>query len=292
MSKIAVLTDSNSGITIEEGKWNGIHVIPMPFVINGEEYLEEISLSQKEFYEKLKQNANISTSQPSIYSLMDTWDTLLKEYDEIIYIPMSSGLSATCANATSLSRQEEYKGKVHVVDNQRISITQKLSCYEAKHLVDLGKSSDEIVSYLMNTKMTSSIYIMVDTLEYLKKGGRVTPAAAALGALLNIKPVLQIRGQKLDSYCKVLSTRVGRIKMINAIKHDLENDFKDAYEQGKMVLSIAHTDNLKEAQSFKDQVQETFPNLKILYLDSLSLSVSCHIGPGSLAISCAISNLD
>ena len=291
MSKIAILTDSNSGITLKEGKANGIFVIPMPFIINGEEYLEEISLSQDDFYQKLKQKANISTSQPSTYFLMDKWDELLETHDEIIYIPMSSGLSASCHSAISLSKEDKYLNKVHVIDNQRISVTQKASCYEAKYLVNQGKSSKEIITYLLNSKSNSSIYIMVDTLEYLKKGGRITPAAAALGALLNIKPVLQIHGEKLDSFCKVLSTRVARIKMINAIKSDLENKFKELYDNGEMILSIAHTNNLEEAESFKRQAQEAFPNLKIVYCEALSLSVSCHIGPGSLAIVC-MPNID
>ncbi len=287
MSKVAILTDSNSGITLEEGKKHGIHVVPMPFIINGEEFLEEIYLSQEQFYEKLKGKANISTSQPSAFSLTDTWDRLLKDYDEIIFIPMSSGLSATCESAERLAQGEKYLGKVHVVDNQRISVTQKSSCYEAKYLIDQGKSSQEVVDYLMKSKMDSSIYIMVDTLEYLKKGGRITPAAAALGALLNIKPVLQIHGEKLDSYCKVLSIRVARIKMIQAVKKDLETVYKDLYEQGKMILAIAHTENYDSAMDFKKQVQEAFPDMKIVFVDPLSLSVSCHIGPGSLALVCA-----
>lgn len=291
MSKIAILTDSNSGITIKEGKEHGIHVVPMPFIINGEEYLEEISLSQEEFYVKLKDNANISTSQPSAYVLMDTWDKLLEEYDEVIFIPMSSGLSATTQSAINLSKDEKYLNKVHVVDNQRISITQKASCYEAKYLVDQGKTSEEIVKYLMDTGLKSSIYIMVDTLYYLKKGGRVTPAAAALGALLKIKPVLQIQGAKLDAYCKVLSVKVARIKMIQAIKNDLENRFKEAYEKGEMILSIAHTQNYEAAQDFKKQILEEIPNINVIFVDPLSLSVSCHIGPGSLAVA-AMTNID
>lgn len=291
MSKIAILTDSNSGITIEEAKKYGIFVVPMPFIIDGEEYYEEISLSQEEFYKKLTGKANISTSQPSTYSLMECWDNLLKDHDEIIFIPMSSGLSATMQSATNLSKDDKYLNKVHVVDNQRISITQKSSCIEAKYLVDQGKSSQEVVDYLMTTKMHSSIYIMVDTLYYLKKGGRVTPAAAALGALLNIKPVLQIQGEKLDSYCKVLSVRVARIKMIQAIKNDLETRFKDDYENGRMILSIAHTQNYEAAMDFKKQILETIPNIKVIFVDPLSLSVSCHIGPGALAVA-AMPNLD
>ncbi len=284
MSKIAILTDSNSGLTIEEAKKYGIFVVPMPFIIDGEEYYEEISLSQDEFYKKLAGKANISTSQPSTYSLMECWDNLLKDYDEIIFIPMSSGLSATMQTATNLSKDDKYLNKVHVVDNQRISITQKSSCFEAKYLVDQGKSSQEVVDYLMKTKMQSSIYIMVDTLYYLKKGGRVTPAAAALGTLLNIKPVLQIQGEKLDSYCKVLSVRVARIKMIQAIKNDLEMRFKEDYENGRMILSIAHTQNYEAAMDFKNQILESIPNIKVTFVDPLSLSVSCHIGPGSLAV--------
>ncbi len=291
MSRIAILTDSNSGITIEEAKKYGIFVVPMPFIIDGEEYYEEISLSQEEFYKKLTGKANISTSQPSTYNLMEYWDNLLKDHDEIIFIPMSSGLSATMQSATNLSKDDKYLNKVHVVDNQRISITQKSSCIEAKYLVDQGKSSQEVIDYLMTTKMHSSIYIMVDTLYYLKKGGRVTPAAAALGTLLNIKPVLQIQGEKLDSYCKVLSVRVARIKMIQAIKNDLETRFKEDYENGRMILSVAHTQNYEAAMDFKKQILETIPNIKVIFVDPLSLSVSCHIGPGSLAVG-AMPNLD
>ena len=284
MKKIGILTDSNSGITLKEAVEFGIHLVSMPFIIDGEEYIEEISLSQEEFYEKLKNKANISTSQPSSYYLLETWDELLKTYEQIIYIPMSSGLSATCSNAMNLSLDEKYLNKIFVVDNQRISVTQKASVYEALELEKEGYSCEEIVSYLLKSKMTSSIYIMVNTLEYLKKGGRITPAAAALGALLNIKPVLQIHGEKLDSYCKVLSTIVARIIMINAIKNDIENNFKDEYEKGNMVLSIAHTNNLTEALDFKKQVSEAIPNIKVAFVDPLSLSVSCHIGPGSLAL--------
>lgn len=286
MSKIAIITDSNSGITIKEAQEKGIFLVPMPFIIDGEEFFEEISLSQESFYEKLKNKANISTSQPSAYGLTTLWDEVLEKYDEIIYIPMSSGLSASCQTAISLTKEAKYFDKVHVVDNQRISITQKASVYEALNLVKSGMVAKEIVSYLINSKMNSSIYIMVDTLEYLKKGGRVTPAAAALGALLNIKPVLQIQGEKLDSYCKVLSTRVARIKMIQAIKKDLETRFNSLVEEKEIVLGIAHTNNLEAALDFKKQIEEQIPNVPVVFVDSLSLSVSCHIGPGSLAIAC------
>jgi DegV family protein with EDD domain len=287
MSKVAVATDSNAGITFAQAKAKGIFILPMPFIIDGNEYEEEISLSQEDFYKKLIGDANISTSQPSAYSLSELWTELLKDHDEIIYVPMSSGLSNSCQTAIALSQEEEFDGKVHVLDLQRISVTQKSAVYEAKYLLDQGKSCKEVCDYLMATKLQASIYIMVDTLYYLKKGGRVTPTAAALANLLNIKPVLQIQGQKLDSYTKVLSTRVARIKMINAIKQDMETRFKDDIANNKCVLSMAYTNNLNDALDFKKQIEEAIPNLPVVFANPLSLSVSCHIGPGALAVTIA-----
>lgn len=284
MSKVAVVTDSNSGITLAQAKAKGIFIVPMPFIIDGNEYEEEISLSQEEFYKKLIGDASISTSQPSTYSLSELWNEILKEYDEIIYIPMSSGLSNSCQTATILSHEEDFEGKVHVLDLQRISVTQKSAAYEAKYLLDHGKTCEEVCSYLMGTKMHASIYIMVDTLKYLKRGGRVTPTAAALANLLNIKPVLQIQGQKLDSFTKVLSVRVARIKMINAIKADMESRFKEEIEKGEVILSMAYTNNVDEALDFKKQIEEAIPELPVVFSNPLSLSVSCHIGPGALAV--------
>ena len=261
----------------------------MPFIINSEEYFEEISLDQKKFYKMLEDpNANVSTSQPSNLYLTDLWDTVLQDYDEIVYIPMSSGLSASCENAKSAA--EKYEGKVQVVNNQRISVTQKESVLEAIELANRGKSAKEIKDYLEESKMISSIYIMVDTLKYLKKGGRVTPAGAALGALLRIKPVLLIRGQKLDSFFKALSPRAAKAKMISQIKDELENEFKEYYEAGKMVVDVAHTNNYLEAENFKKEIEEKIPGVKVQHVDPLSLSVSCHIGPGSLAIAVSVKN--
>jgi DegV family protein with EDD domain len=287
MKKVKVITDSNSGILQSEASGLGIIVVPMPFIINGEEYLEEISLSQKEFYKLLETaDTNVSTSQPSEYYLQDLWDTVLKEYDEIVYIPMSSGLSAACSNAMAYA--EKYEGKVQVVNNQRISVTQKESVLEAIELVNQGKSAKEIKEYLEETKFISSIYIMVDTLKYLKKGGRVTAAGAALGALLRIKPVLLIRGEKLDSFFKALSPRAARAKMISQIATELQTEFKEYLDKGQIVVDVAYTHNLEDALSFKKEIEEKIPGIKVSNVNPLSLSVSCHIGPGALAIAVSI----
>ena len=284
MGKIAVVTDSNSGITQKEAKEYGVNVLPMPFFINGETYFEDIDLSQEQFYEKLEGNAEISTSMPAIGSVTDLWDKLLEEYEEIVHIPMSSGLSSSCETAFMLA--QEYEGKVQVVDNQRISVTQKQSVLDAAELAERGKSAVEIKNYLEETKFDSSIYIMVDTLVYLKKGGRITPAAAALGTLLKLKPVLQIQGEKLDAFAKARTVKQAKNIMIDAIKNDFAKRFGD--ESGEtMHLYIAYTKDRDTALAFKEQVQEEFPKAEITMADPLSLSVACHIGPGSLALACA-----
>lgn len=281
--KVAIVTDSNSGITQAEAKTlKGGYVLPMPFMIDDEEYFEDINLTQEDFYKKLTENAEISTSQPSIGAFTELWDELLKEYDEIVHIPMSSGLSKSCETALNFSR--EYNGRVQVVDNKRISVTLKQSVYDALKLAEEGKSAKEIKEILEDTAMDSSIYIMVSTLKYLKKGGRITPTAAAIGTLLNIKPVLQIQGGKLDSYAKVMNEKVARLKMIDAIKKDIENRFKDLVENGQMTLNIAHTNSPEKAEIFAEQVRQEFPNIKINFVDPLSLSVACHIGSGALAL--------
>ncbi len=284
MSKIAIVTDSNSGITQSEAKELGIHVLPMPFMIDGETYYEEITLSQDEFYKKLAQNADISTSQPSPESIMQLWDGLLKEYDEIVHIPMSSGLSGSCQTAAMLS--QDYDGKVHVVNNQRISVTQKRSAFDAMELARAGKSGSEIKDILEEDKFNSSIYIMIDTLYYLKKGGRITPAAAALGTLLRLKPVLQIQGEKLDAFAKARTVNQAKSIMINAIKNDIEKRCGGISPENQMYLAIAHTQNEEAAKAFRDEVQAQLPDYPIVAVDPLSLSVSCHIGPGSLAVTC------
>ncbi len=282
MAKIRIVTDSNSGITQSEAEKLGISVIPMPFLIDGEEYFEDINLTQEQFYEHLRGDAAVSTSQPSVASVTELWDKLLKEDCEIVHIPMSSGLSETCHTAQNLAK--EYGGKVHVVDNQRISVTQKQSVFDAMKLAAAGRSGAEIAEYLTATKFDSSIYISLDTLKYLKKGGRLTPAAALIGTILKIKPVLQIQGEKLDAFKKVHSLKQAKQEMIAAIRNDLATRFVQFRKDGEMTISVAHTDNYAEAETFRNELQEIFPDVPVTYVDPLSLSVSCHIGPGALAV--------
>ena len=281
MSKVAIVTDSNSGITQKRGEELGIYVLPMPFFIDGELYLEDITLSQEQFYEKLGADSEISTSQPSPGDVMDLWDKLLEDYDEIVCIPMSSGLSSTCETALSLA--QDYDEKVQVVNNQRISVTQEQSVYDAIKLRDEGKSAAEIRQVLEKEKMQASIYITVDTLKYLKKGGRITPAAAAIGTVLNLKPVLQIQGEKLDAFAKVRGWKAAKKTMLNAIEKDLTDRFADVKDQ--MVLGMAYTCSKEEADEWKNEIQTRFPDYELVE-GPLSLSSACHIGPGAMAITC------
>ncbi len=285
MANVRIVTDSNSGITQAEAEKLGISVIPMPFLIDGEEFFEDINLTQAQFYEHLKNDANVSTSQPAVGSVTELWDKLLKDGSEIVHIPMSSGLSESCHTAESLSK--DYGGRVQVVDNQRISITQKQSVYDAIELAKQGKSAAEIKEILLKTKFDSSIYISLDTLKYLKKGGRLTPAAALIGTILRIKPVLQIQGEKLDAFKKVNTLKKAKEVMINAIRSDFETRFKSLVENGEMQLSVAYTADDTEAKNFAEEIKETFPDVPFCFTDPLSLSVSCHIGPGALAVACS-----
>ena len=283
MSKIAIVTDSNSGITQTQAKELGITVMPMPFFINNETYYEDVDLTQEEFYRKLSEDETISTSMPLVGNVTDTWDELLQEFDEVVCIPMSSGLSGTCATAMMLA--QDYDGRVHVVDNQRISVTQRQSVLDARELAAKGYTAAQIKEILEREKLESSIYIMVDTLYYLKKGGRITPAAAALGTLLKLKPVLQIQGDKLDSFAKARTVKQAKKMMIDAMRNDFDHRFNDP--EGKNIyLEMAYTHNLEDAEAFKKEVEAEFPGMEIV-LNPLSLSVSCHIGPGALAIACS-----
>ena len=283
MSKVAVMTDSNSGITQAEAKELGVSVLPMPFYIDEQTYYEDIDLTQEEFYEKLKGDCEIKTSMPVLGDVTDKWEELLKEYDEVVYIPMSSGLSSSCETAIMLS--QDYDGKVQVVNNQRISVTQRQSVMDAMELAKSGKNATEIKEILEAEKFESSIYIMLDTLYYLKKGGRITPAAAALGTLLKLKPVLQIQGEKLDAFAKARTVKQGKSIMIDTIKKDFAERFNDPEGQN-MHLEIAYTHDKEAAEAFKAEVQAVFPNHDIV-MNPLSLSVSCHIGPGALALACS-----
>ncbi len=283
MAKVAVTTDSNSGITQKQGEEYGVYVLPMPFVIEGDTYYEDINLSQTDFYERLKSDVEISTTQPSPDEVMKLWSRLLEEYDSIVHIPMSSGLSGSCQTAVMLSQEEEYEGKVFVADNQRISVTQRQSVLDAKLMADKGMEASQIYDVLMRDKLEASIYIMVDTLKYLKKGGRITPAAAALGTILRLKPVLQIQGEKLDAFAKARTVSQAKSMMINAVKSDIEKRFGG--DMNNVWFEIAHTENEAEAENFKKEILEAFPGYPAedIVINPLSLSVSCHIGPGALA---------
>lgn len=283
MNRVAIVSDSNSGITQAQAKELGVTILPMPFFAGDKTYYEDIDLNQEQFYQLLTDKIDISTSMPLVGNVTDTWDRLLEEYDEIVHIPMSSGLSGSCETAIMLS--QDYDGKVQVVNNQRISVTQRQSVLDAMNLAKQGKSAAEIKEILERDKFESSIYIMVDTLYYLKKGGRITPAAAALGTLLKLKPVLQIQGEKLDAFAKARTVKQAKNIMIEAMKNDFTKRFNDPAGE-HIYLEMAYTHDKEAAEAFKAEVQEAFSGMEI-HMDPLSLSVSCHIGPGALAVACS-----
>lgn len=282
MKSIAVVTDSNCGMSMAQARELGIYMLPMPFFMNGKEYLEEVDMDQAEFFRRLEENpgTKVSTSQPSMESVTGLWDKLLKEHDEIVHIPMSSGLSSSCQTASMLA--DDYNGRVRVVNNQRISGTLRYSAMEAVQQAKNGLSASEIGDWLEETRFDSSIYITVATLKYLKQGGRITPAAAAIGTVLRLKPVLQIQGEKLDAFAKARTMTQAKKIMTQAIRDDIDKRFgEDIY------LDVIHSHNLAAAEEFKKEALENFPNVKEIHIFPLSLSVSCHIGPGSLAFTCS-----
>ena len=283
--KIGIATDTNSGITLKEAEEHGLGIIPMPFFIDEEEFFEGLTITREVFFEKLKGGADIKTSQPSPASLCELWDKMLETYEELIYIPMSSGLSSSMSTARMMA--EDYDGKVHVIDNHRISVTQKQSVYEALYMAEQGKSSAEIVELLDRTAMDASIYVAVDTLEYLKKGGRVTPAGAALASILNLKPVLQIQGDKLDAYAKVRGEKAAQEKMLQAVEKDINTRFAGK----KVYIKGAYTCSEEAAEVWKQKIMDRFPGYDI-ELDPLALSIGCHIGEGATAITCTVENIE
>lgn len=282
MSSVAIVTDSNSGISQAEGKELEIYVIPMPCLVDGKLYYENVDITKEQFYHFMESDADLTTSQPSPGDVMDLWDKLLKEYDEIVHIPMSSGLSASCSTAMGLA--QDYDGKVQVVNNQRISVTMQQSVMDAKHLAATGKSAAQIKEILEKEALESSIYLVVDTLKYLKKGGRITPAAALLGSALNLKPLLQIQGEKLDAYKKVRGMKAAKKNMLDAMKKDVEGRFADYVAKGQLKLHVAYTTDEETAKQWMEEVQNAFPDLTITRMDPLSFSITCHTGPGVLAI--------
>ena len=284
MNKIAIMTDSNSGITRKEAEVLRIRVLPMPFLIDGETFFEEISLTQEQFYERLAQDVDISTSQPSPEDVTKAWEELLEENESIVYIPMSSGLSGSCQTAIMLA--DDYEGKVQVVDNQRISVTQRQSVLDAIELAKEGKTAVQIKEILEANKFESSIYIMLDTLKYLKKGGRITPAAAALGSALRLKPVLQIQGEKLDAFSIARTKKQGVSKMLAAIEEDIKTRFGGLDNMENIHMEVAHTVNEEAALELVEMIKERF-GVETVDMYPLSLSISCHIGAGSLAVACS-----
>lgn len=277
--RIGVATDTNSGITIKKAEELGIGIIPMPFFIDGKEYFEDLTITRDEFFDRLKGGADIKTSQPSPEALIELWDKMLKEYEDIIYIPMSSGLSSSMQTARMVA--EDYDGRVHVIDDHRISMTQRQAVYEAMVMADNGAEASEICAALDRSALDASIYIVVDTLEYLKKGGRVTPAGAALASILNLKPVLQIQGDKLDAYAKVRGEKAAQEKMLRAVENDIETRFAGR----KVLIKGAYTCSEEAAESWRARIAERFPGHHVT-LDPLALSISCHIGEGATAITC------
>lgn len=278
-NKIAIVTDTNSGITQEEAKELGIYLIAMPFFINDNTYYEGITLSQEEFFKKLEADENISTSQPSPGKVIELWDNLLKDYDYILHIPMSSGLSSSMETARMLS--SDYEGKVLVVDNKRISVTFRQSILDALYLIEKGLSAKEIQEILEKEALESIIYVTVDTLKYLEKGGRITPAVAALGSMFNIKPVLLIDGGKLDTYKKVRGLKSAQKAMIEAIKNDIENRFKGT----DYLIQTAYSGDPEQGKKWNETVKQAFPEHDV-YNDVLPMSICCHVGPGALGITC------
>ena len=284
MSKVAIVTDSNSGITQKMAKELGVYVLPMSFLINGKVVREDIDITQAEFFKELEDpNVSVSTSQPAPAEVTDLWDKVLRENDEIVYIPLSSGLSNSYQTARLLA--ENYDGKVQVVNNQRISVTMRQSVEDAQTLRDAGWNAEQIREKLEEDKFNSSIYIMVDTLKYLKRGGRITAAAALIGSVLHIKPVLQIQGEKLDAYAKARGTKQAKKIMLDAVRKDMNGRFRDFVDKGEYTIRYSYSegDDPEEVKEWVDEIKAAFPNDEIKG-DPLSLVIGCHIGPGSLAI--------
>lgn len=281
MTKVAVVTDSNAGIEPTIAKEMGIHVIPMPFSINGETYFEDVNLSQEDFYKFLEQDADVVTSQPFPGDTTKMYEELLKEYDEIIHIPMSSGLSGTYQTAHMLA--QDYNGKVHVADTLHVSITLRNDIYDAIQFAKEGKTATEIKTLLEDNRANASIYLTVTTLENLKKGGRITPAVALLGGMLKIKPILQIQGEKLDTFNKTRTLSKAHKIMLEAIQQSSTERFNTPIEDQSVAIAIAYTKDIDQANEFKALLQEALPN-KTIDIVPLSLSVACHTGPGALGV--------
>ncbi len=296
MSKVALVVDNSAAMTSEELKRaNVTKLVPISFIVNGEEFYENDTMSHEDFYRYLlDNNTELSTSQPSIELVKDAWREVLKDYDELIYIILSSGLSNACNTAQNASHEDEFEGRVFVANNQRVSYMNKMAMFVARHLINQGKSALEIKEYLEHTAGECGAYIAVDTIKYLKKGGRITPAAAAIATILNIKPILQVHGGKLDSYAKVMAMKVAKSKIIEATRKEAEQRFAEELKDGKLIVSIAHTYpdvNDPELLAFKNVVKQAFPDMKFFVLDPLPAFVACHTGPKAIGVGYAVDRL-
>ena len=286
MKKIGVVTDSHSSITKEEAKRLGVYVLPMPFTMEGNCYYEDVTLTRAEFFEKLKAGVDVTTSQPAPTEVMEIWDKALEEYEQIIYIPISSGLSGSCQTARMLAQEDAYENKVFVVDNGRVSTPLHRTILDALELIEEGYEAVDIQEMLEEARANMVIYVGVETLDNLRKGGRISPATAALGTLLNIKPVLKFDVGTLDTYKKCRGSMKARQTMIEAMKYDLENTFKEWYDKGEVYLLAASSAPKHVTDEWIAQIQEAFPGMEVM-CDDLSLGVSCHIGYGGLGIGCS-----
>lgn len=296
MKKIALVIDNSGSLTKEEmEKINITKMIPISFIVNGEEYYENQNMTYEEFYRFLAdKKTDVSTSQPSIEMIKEEWRNILKDYDELVYIILSSGLSESCNTAINASHTDEFEGKVFVVNNQRVAYMNKMAMFEARYMIDNGKSGKEIKEYLEKTRGECGVYIAVDTLRYLKKGGRVTPAAAAIGTLLNIKPILQIHGGKLDAFAKVMSMKQARAKMINATKKEIMERFPEEAKEGKVYIGMAHSNpdiNAQELKDFREEVANSFPEFPFFTFDPLPLFIVCHTGPNAMAVGYSVDRM-
>jgi len=277
MQKVGIITDTNSGMTQAEASACGVSLMPMPFTVNGRNYVENVNMSYMDFFEHLAGGAQVATSQPAPKDVLSCWEQALKSFEKVIYIPMSSALSSSCQSAKLFA--EDFNGRVLVADNHRISISQKQSVYDALHWRDMGLSAEEILAKLMETALDASIYLTVDNLKYLKRGGRITPSVAAIGTVLNIKPVLQIQGGKLDTYKKVRGLHAAQNTMLDAVRRDLNERFNGV----PMLLRTAYTGDTTIGKVWNAQVQEKFPEFEVTG-DPLPISIACHVGPGVIAL--------
>ncbi len=294
--KVGLVIDDSGEMSLEEiEKAKVCKLIHTPYIINAELYEENENMSREKFFEFLgDKSSQISTSQPNIEMVKDAWREVLQNHDQVVYVCLSSGLSEGCNTAQNASHTEEFEGKVFVVNNQRVSYMNKISMFEASILIDQGKTGAEVKDYLEQHKGEAGAYIAVDTLKYLKKGGRITPAAAMIGTVLNIKPILQVHGGKLDAYAKVMAMRQAKAKIIQATRKEVEDRFSEELKQGLVTVSIAHTyedlDN-KELQEFKTVVENEFKDMSFYTMDSLPLFVACHTGPKAIAVGYAVDRL-